>query len=436
VARFPCFDGLRAFAALTVIGVHTSFASGLDGRSQLGRYASRLEIGVAVFFVISGFLLYRPFATAHFLGDAATPMKKFWARRLRRIIPAYWAAFIVITYVLHADTVRRGWGSLAMYLGFAQIYSPNHVLTGITQAWSLCTEMSFYVLLPLWAVLVGRRRRSAGDQLRVELAGLAILVLTSFAFRTWVLQWHTSVATTMPDWLPAYTDLFALGMLLAVVSSYLGATDQRPSWLWHPGLPWASWALAGLAFWAVSNIGLPVTPLTPSSVGPSLLRQTLYGVFAFLVVLPAVFGPQDQGWGRRLLQLRPVMLIGVASYGIYLWHQAGMVLFFRWTGDRLFSVPFWELTTAVTGMAVLAAVTSYVVVERPIWRGRTPGTRPAALRRPLRVGPKASSSAAMFRPGPGTTAATTTTATATALARHAPYTPAATTAAASVMARL
>ena len=267
-ARFPCFDGLRALAALTVIGVHTSFVSGFTGRSQLGRYTSRLEIGVAVFFVISGFLLYRPFAAAHFLGEAATPMRKFWARRLRRIIPAYWAAFIVITYVLHADTIRPGWGSLAIYLGFAQIYSPNHVLTGITQAWSLCTEMSFYLLLPLWAGLVGRRRRSAGDQLRVELAGLAILVITSFGFRTWVLQWHTSVATTMPDWLPAYADLFALGMLLAVVSTYLGATDQRPGWLWHPALPWASWALAGLAFWAVCNIGLPVTPRHPFAGRP------------------------------------------------------------------------------------------------------------------------------------------------------------------------
>ena len=262
--------------------------------------------------------------------------------------------------------------------------------------------MSFYLLLPLWAGLVGRRRRSAGDQLRVELAGLAILVLTSFGFRTWVLQWHTSVATTMPDWLPAYTDLFALGMLLAVVSTYLGATDQRPAWLWHPALPWASWALAGLAFWAVSNIGLPVTPDTPSPVGPSLLRQTLYGLFAFFIVLPAVFGPQDQGWGRRLLQLRPVMLIGVCSYGIYLWHQAGLMLFFRWTGDRLFSVPFWQLTLAVTGLAVLAAGISYVVVERPILPGRTLGGLPAALRRILGVRPKMNSSDAVARPATAT----------------------------------
>ncbi|MGH2929844.1 MAG: acyltransferase family protein, partial [Solirubrobacteraceae bacterium] len=69
--RFPCFDGLRALAALSVIGVHTTFVSGFTGRSGIGRYTSRLEIGVSVFFVISGFLLYRPFVAAHFEGREA-----------------------------------------------------------------------------------------------------------------------------------------------------------------------------------------------------------------------------------------------------------------------------------------------------------------------------------------------------------------------------
>src|SRR6516165_736286 len=68
-AHFPCFDGLRAIAALTVLGVHTTFVSGFTtSHPGWGRYTSRLEIGVEVFFVISGFLLYRPFATAHFGG--------------------------------------------------------------------------------------------------------------------------------------------------------------------------------------------------------------------------------------------------------------------------------------------------------------------------------------------------------------------------------
>ncbi|HEY3810626.1 MAG TPA: acyltransferase [Acidimicrobiales bacterium] len=408
--RYPCFDGLRAIAAISVVGVHTTFVSGFTGRSGLGRYTSRLEIGVSVFFVISGFLLYRPFAVAHFRGTPAPDARRFWVRRLRRIIPAYWVAFLVVSYVLQADTVRHAWWSLPIYLGFAQIYLPNYTLTGITQAWSVCTEMTFYLTLPLWATLMGRlgaagpssRRRPAGPfrrhrhrpaahprrpvdtQLRVELAGLASLVVVGLAYRIWVLQMHTSLSTTMPNWLPGFVDLFALGMLLAVVSAYLAQTDHRPAWLWHPALPWASWALAAGAFVAVGNIRLPLIPIYQSPVGISLVRQTLYGLFALFLVLPAVFGPQDRGLLRGLLRAQPVALIGLVSYGVYLWHEAALMLFLRWTGDHLFRIPLWQLFGAVGGMALLAATASYVVVERPALRGRRRG-RSAALPAPAPV---------------------------------------------------
>jgi peptidoglycan/LPS O-acetylase OafA/YrhL len=384
-----------------VIGVHTTFVSGFTGRSGIGNYTSRLEIGVSVFFVISGFLLYRPFAVAHFADKAGPSIPGFWVRRLKRIVPAYWIAFFVITYVLHGDTpIRHGWGSLAIYLGFAQIYSPVHVLTGITAAWSLCTEMSFYLALPLWAAFVGRRRRPPDAQLRVELAGLAALTAASFAFRTWVLQWHTREASTMVNWLPAYTDLFALGMLLAVVSAYLQATDRRPGWLWHPALPFVSWALALGALAAVSNIGLPLTPLTPSPVGLSLARQTWYGLFAFFVVAPAVFGSQERGVIRGLLRTRVLVLVGVVSYGVYLWHEAAITLFLRWTGDRLFTIPLWALAGVVTALAILAATGSYLLVERPILRGgirlpHRPAARPGPVPGPApALGPIATASPA------------------------------------------
>lgn len=373
---FPCFDGLRALAALLVVGVHTSFVSGFDGRSGLRNYTSRLEIGVEVFFVISGFLLYRPFAVDHFGGRPALPLKSFWARRLKRIIPAFWVAFIVVSYLMKADSVRHAWYSPFVYLGFAQIYSPRYVLTGITQAWSLCTEMSFYLLLPLYAALLVRKRRPGREQLRVEVAGLVALVAISFAYRIPVLSWHAAMAGPMPDWLPAYLDEFALGMLLAVASAWLAAAGRQPRWLTHPAMPWASWSLAALAFVAVSNIGLPWIPVTTAvPVGSSLARQSLYGVFAFFVVMPAVFGPQDRSLVRRLLRFRPVALVGLVSYGVYLWHQTWLHMYFVWTGDKPFSVPWIDALAAVVGLAVISATASYVLVERPVLRGalRLPG---------------------------------------------------------------
>ncbi len=376
-AHFPCFDGLRALAALLVIGVHTSFVSGFTTRNYLGLYTSRLEIGVSVFFVISGFLLYRPFAAAHFGLSRHPVTRTFWSRRLKRIIPAYWLAFIVISYILHADKVRHGWGSPFIYLGFAQIYFPSHVLTGLSQAWSLCTEMTFYLLLPVWALVVGARSRSHRDQLRLELLALGGLAAFSFVFRIVVMSFPNGYsARIMPNWLPAYGDLFALGMLLAVVSSWLAAEDRRPAALWHPALPWVCWGAAALFFVAVSNIGLPIVPDVASPIPQSLARQTFYGLFAFFVVLPAVFGPQERGLVRRSLQLRPIALIGVVSYGVYLWHEAWIEEFISWSSHPLFRMSLLMMLLTVTALAVASASVSYAFVERPI---RLLG------RRPLRV---------------------------------------------------
>ena len=391
--HYPCFDGLRALAALTVIGVHTAFASGFTTKHPgWGRYTSRLEIGVEVFFVISGFLLYRPFAVQHFGGRPAPALKVFWTRRLKRIIPAYWVAFLVVTYILRADSGGSGWKGPLIYMGFAQIYFPTYVLHGLSQAWSLCTEMSFYLLLPFYAAALGRRARTAAAQLRVELAGLGALTVATYlylipvyprAYRDWQLHHHKAIAPTMPSWLPGNMALFALGMLLAVASAYLASVDHRPGWLWHPAVPWVSWSLAAVMLWAVSNIGLPLTPVTPSPLGLSLARQTLYGLFGFFLVVPAVFGPQDRGSIRSALRWRPVALTGAVSYGIYLWHEGWMHMYFVWTGDRLFDIPLWLMTVVVTALAIVAATASYVLVERPILRsGRSrrttaPGTGPA-----------------------------------------------------------
>ena len=91
-------------------------------------------------------------------------------RRFLRIMPAYWLAFLVTNYVMHIDTnVHPGWHSLLIYLGLVQLYFPSHALTGLTQAWSLCTEIAFYLFLPLYAVVVVRGRRSDRHQLAREL---------------------------------------------------------------------------------------------------------------------------------------------------------------------------------------------------------------------------------------------------------------------------
>jgi peptidoglycan/LPS O-acetylase OafA/YrhL len=364
--HFPCFDGLRAIAAVLVVIVHTSFASGLTLRSSVGIYTARFEIGVSVFFLISGFLLYRPFAASHIAGGAAPAVGKFWVRRFLRIIPAYWLAFLVTNYVMHIDRkVHPGWHSLLIYLGLLQVYFPSHALTGITQAWSLCTEVSFYLFLPLYAVLVARGRRSDRNQLSRELVAVAGLFVVGLGVRFGLLHVHSPLAYVMLEWLPACLDLFALGMLLAVLSSWLAHRETAPRWLWHPAMPWISWLLAIAMLWSVSHLGVSRSPLEHNTPGRGLAQEVLYGLFAFFLLLPAVFGPQRVGAIRWALRCKPVAALGIVSYGVYLWHQAWVDMFLRWTG-ALFRTPFPEMFGVVLALAVASATASYVLVERPI----------------------------------------------------------------------
>ena len=249
---FPCFDGLRAIAALSVIIVHTSFPSAFSTRQHFwGAYTSRLEIGVSVFFLISGFLLYRPFVAAHLEGRPGPAVRPYLKRRILRIVPAYWVALFFAAYVLHTvrppiDTLK----SVVIYFGFLQIYFSNYVLHGISAAWTLCVEMSFYLFLPLYAALQAAWGRRSRDRLRNELIGLAALVVISEVWKIAVFAHKSGQQTGAGTWLPAQLDLFAAGMSFAVASVWWSSGDRHePAVLCRPWVPPVSWlvALAGMS---------------------------------------------------------------------------------------------------------------------------------------------------------------------------------------------
>ena len=371
---------------MSVLLLHTAWISGFTARSSLGAYTSRLEIGVSVFFLISGFLLYRPFVASHLASRPSPNTRRFWERRLLRIVPAYWLALTVLAYVFHAISLGPGWQGVVIHYFFLQIYFPTAVTTGITQAWSLCTEMTFYLFLPLYAGLVGLRRRSQANQLIRELAGVVVLYGISLAFRYWALNLplitvrdgkfvalcnphcltDPTYATLLPSWLPSYLDLFALGMLLAIVSAWL--VEREPRWLRSRLMPWASWAGAALVFAAVSHVVSNHNILDFTTVRVNMEKQALYGLFAFLLLLPAVFGPQDRTLIRRLLQSWPMASLGVISYGIYLWHLDLIHQLLVWTDSTPGNEAFWLLAGTTLAVSIAFASASYFGVERPILR--------------------------------------------------------------------
>ncbi len=375
--RFPAFDGLRAIAAVTVVGVHTAFVSGFDGRQPgFGIYAARLEIGVSVFFLISGFLLYRPFVVAHLAGTIMPRVGAFWARRLLRIVPAYWLVLFVMTTLWHnpPGIGPSGWWSQTVHYMFLQIYFPDQVVKGLSAAWSLCVEMTFYLFVPFYAMVIrrGRARRTAGQAMRREFVGLVCMIAASYTWRSIVIAHQTpkggwwALATV---WLPAYLDLFALGMFLAATSAWFHQHDNEWRIFSNPLFPLASWICAGACFWGVSHLGIPTVPLYEETYR-DLTRQLLYGGFAFFLLLPAVYGPQGRGKGpvRWFLGTWPMASLGVISYGIYLWHEPWIYRILHSGPYVDFSLNFGAFFACVLGLSIVSASLSYFIVEKPILR--------------------------------------------------------------------
>lgn len=365
--HFPGFDGLRAIAAATVLVHHAANIAGRDHATTIGAYFEHMDIGVAIFFLISGFLLYRPFVWSHLAGEEPPGLGRYFRHRALRIFPAYWVALTVTVVVFGAASLPiRGLGDAVIYFGLFQIYSPAHLWGGLAQAWSLCTEVSFYAFLPLYALVV-RRLARAGDARRivpVEIAGLATLYAGSVAFR--ILEFHAfpSHPETL-RWLPANLDYFALGMGLAVASSWAAtagaaAVARRGTAVTAV----ASWAAAGACFWLVASRFSASRGVVPG-LGVLLGTQLLYGAAALFLLLPAVFAATARDPVRVFLASAPMEFLGRVSYGIYLWHVFVLLLWYDATGTLVFSGGLgWLLVTGVLG-SVAVATASWYLIERP-----------------------------------------------------------------------
>lgn len=319
--HFGGFEILRALAAVMVVLHH---AGNLAGAARTGRLSTLTEVmdtGVAVFFVLSGFLIYRPFVAAQVEGRSTQRTGAFWWRRVLRIVPAYWIT-LTFFWALGAFTLGPQWWR---YYLFLQIYSPSTALGGVVQAWSLCTEMTFYLLIPIWVLIVGRLARTAGTaggRAAWHLAGCGVLWLGGIVSRIVMEAWWPSRRALSFDWLPTNLDLFATGMALAVVSVWAAhhaplraRLDSVASWVW----PW--WLAAGALFaWYAYGVG-PAPSFEVGYVGWFWQRrQLVLGLFTLLLMVPATFGAQDRGWLRRAWSWKPIVWVGTVSYGIYLWH--------------------------------------------------------------------------------------------------------------------
>lgn len=369
-AHFPGFDGLRALAALAVLFSHASSWTGLDsGDAASGAYMARLgQFGVAVFFVISGFLLYRPYAVAH-LGGGRTPVTTdFYRRRFFRIFPAYWVALTAFLFVVQYAAVRSPFEVVQQYL-LLQVYDSKTVISGLPQAWSLCVEVSFYLLLPGIAMVIGavgrRATQHGGSRLRVELMAVGSLYMAGQLFRFAVLAGRPSLQSPTFLWLPGTIDWFAIGMAFAVMSAAQARGTRLPRMLstvsrW----PLVSWLFAAELYWILVQLDLPrgfVPPTAPQHMG----KHLLLGAAAGLLVLPAVFDHGGRTAVARLLTSPPLRAVGVVSYSVFLWHVIWIRKAAEWLDRPRGSGDFWIVAMVGLALTLAWAAVAYRVIERP-----------------------------------------------------------------------
>ena len=201
----PAVEGLRAAAALGVVLTHVALQTGYtDGVA--GRLLARFDLSVAVFFALSGFLLWRRHAAAAHGLRPEPDVAPYYRSRLVRIMPAYLLTVVVVLSLL-PDARSADRAVWIANLTLTQVFVPKTLIAGLTQMWSLSVEMAFYLILPLLALLAAKL------SLRLRVPVIAGVALLSFGWGYLPIPaYHGANPLT---WLPAYASWFAVGMLLA-----------------------------------------------------------------------------------------------------------------------------------------------------------------------------------------------------------------------------
>jgi peptidoglycan/LPS O-acetylase OafA/YrhL len=354
---------VRAIAALLVVSLHINELAGVPWNLNQNPLATTFAVfgrtGVVLFFVLSGFLLFLPYARALlFQGEQWPSMRTFYLRRIFRIWPGYYFTLAAIIFLFQPHYLRPAyWKQLALFLTFFMDSSPQtwHKLNG--PFWTLAIEWQFYMLLPWiglgFSWLVKRLASTPVQRLKAVLTCCCGLIVWGLLIRGFGVyyQRHPGLTLLLPH--PVinvvlfftfgiqgkYLEVFALGMMVSTCYTFAqhpesGGTfkarlQQRSDWIWKCGLV----VLIGLGIWhiqamAQSNGMLAhfsdFNFLSPIQSLFAWIGEPIAGVGYAACILAILFGSQALRW---LFETRPLRWIGRLSYGLYMWHLP-IILFF------------------------------------------------------------------------------------------------------------
>jgi peptidoglycan/LPS O-acetylase OafA/YrhL len=365
----PAIDGLRVLAAWGVISAH--IGSEFQPSQQLvAYYGAAAYPALIVFFTISGFLVYRPFARAALapaapkVGDKST---KFWVyllRRVTRIFPLYWA-------VLAVAVIWNGPGNLETPVDWFQaifllpVPDPMKLLSGPLgiAMWTLAIELPFYVVVPLFARGVKRGRARWAPQVSPFHAQVAACSATIAAIFALGVVFGGALAFPVMS-LP-------VGMLLAVLETRQALARRRYRFLKVLADNW--WlCLAGYVALVFISARLALDAYdVPGVTDPYDHIRSIYFplqlTMALLLFLPVAFGSK-RSLMVRFMAAAPLQMLAPLTYGVYLWHVPLIHHTTEWFGPGFLGFPF-PGTTGFGGptlfLALGLSIVTFVLVELP-----------------------------------------------------------------------
>ncbi|MCU1594789.1 MAG: glycosyl transferase group 1 [Frankiales bacterium] len=340
--RSSRIESLRALAALAVVVGHSYGWSHLYAGSLYGSYLGRALLGggfgVTLFFTLSGYLLFLPFVRSTWGHAPRIALKQYALNRALRVLPLY---YVVIAFFLVTEggTQQHLWWRYALMI---EGFWSDSVARVDGPIWSLAVEVQFYALLPLFALLLGRLSRGS---LRTAAVLVLALGLAALALRELTVH-RGSPSLAWRYSLPAWAVFFLPGLLLAMAK--VRCEQRVPSRL-------QAGPLAQPLVWIAPSVGLLL------GVFASYRWDALLLPGWFLLVGSCVL-PLGSDRGLRWLDWRPLSLVGVASYSLYLWHEP-LVRHLRtatWGPHG-----FLALLAVAAPVSIAVALVSYRLIERP-----------------------------------------------------------------------
>lgn len=384
----PALDGVRALACLAVMGYHINLITRdmhlwrLSSHPLLHSQFLSGSSGVTLFFVLSGFLLFLPYARALLFAQTWPDSRVFYLRRALRIIPGYYASlFLIVTLQQPEYLSPSHWRDLLLFLFFLMDSTQRTFQHINGPYWTLAIEWQFYLLLPLIALGIRYVTRRVWSKRPARAVALCLVALMGWGLlsRLWGIYFT------------AYPTATVLSLPRRVVNDALFFTyGFRGKYLED----FACGMLAGLCYVAVkgnasANLGrmrqlsplLGVSALAALLILGTQLLQHVYpgtvpvfawaGELAFSLsfacgIVALLFGPRAI---RRCFEWTPLRWIGLISFSLYIWHLPLLVVFMHQVGPSLASLPHgpaYGLYWLWAALVVIPFSTAmYLLVEKP-----------------------------------------------------------------------